>query len=369
MKKIIIVSSGPETLLLSDLFEAFSKKNEIIAIYTAKKYVSRLAALNTTIKNIFFIDAISANTLLFLLLWPLLTLKNFYLIHALRNRKKVELILLTTWTEKILLTIPAKIFKISVIWLEMPGQDYQKFNFIKLWLYRFNAKFAKLTCFSNFQMQNLENLKIAKSVSKIAFGIKAQNFNRQESIFDELASKKNVIKEKKYFSIGAACDFNENQNIELLLHAIKECLVCIPHLQLIILGDGPEKKNIQWMAKKLEIENLVWFVGEQNQLKKWLENLDLYIAPIHKIYLSDLQKILLAQWNSLPVIGFDEIKLHDYINDDNGLLIGPESKELAKNIINLYNDKIFYKRLSQGAKENIFKNHQIDEMAVKILAI
>ena len=52
----------------------------------------------------------------------------------------------------------------------------------------------------------------------------------------------------------------------------------IPNIQLIIIGEGEERKNLSWLAKKMEIDNLVWLVGEQEQLKKWLDSFDVFLA-------------------------------------------------------------------------------------------
>lgn len=369
MKKIIIASTSNETPLLTDLLETISKECEIYSIFTQKQCKSFSTLAISKARNFAFAKTLQKNNIIFVILWPLLSFWYYFMFYRIKRRQVINSLILTGWPEKIIMTWPAKILKMKIVWLEIPGFDYQALCPLKRLLYRLSAKSARLVAFNDQQIAKIQAARISDDITKVFYGIKATNFNRQESIFDELAVKKSAIKEKKYFSIGAACDFNENQNIELLLHAIKECLACIPHLQLIIIGDGPEKKNIQWMARKLEIENLVWFVGEQGQLKKWLENLDLFVAPIHFATLADIQKILLAQWNELPIISFDQIRLDDYINEKNGMLVYPESGDLAKNIINLYNDKILYKKLSLGAKENILKNHQIDEMAKAILAV
>ena len=100
-----------------------------------------------------------------------------------------------------------------------------------------------------------------------------------------------------------------------------------------------------WLAKKMEIDNLVWFVGEQAHLKKWLDGFDIFVAAGKFLRLSDLETILKVMAAGLPIVGPDNIGLEDMVCEDEqdgraDLLINFNSGEaLASRIIKLYKDR------------------------------
>jgi len=145
----------------------------------------------------------------------------------------------------------------------------------------------------------------------------------------------------------------------------------MPHLQLIIVGEGKERKNLAWLAKKIEIDNLVWFVGEQTFLKKWLEDFDIYTIVCENPSLNDINITIEAASCGLPIISPDNIGFDELVfQNKNGIIFEANSNEmLAQEIIKLYKDKMQRKNLGQNGKTMVDNSYTIDKMTKSFLSV
>ena len=164
---------------------------------------------------------------------------------------------------------------------------------------------------------------------------------------------------------------NKEQEIEIILGAIKKALSVIPNLQFIIIGDGTERKNLTWLAKKMGIGNLVWFVGEQAHLHKWLNSFNIFITAAKNASFTDMQALLHALSSGIPVItpynhGFDDI-----INDNiNGLIAEKlDSDTLSSAIIKINQDKKLAEKLSQNGKITVTEKYTDKIMAENFIKL
>ena len=181
--------------------------------------------------------------------------------------------------------------------------------------------------------------------------------------------KKNL--NKKFFSVGTAADLNNSQKIETLFRAAKNCLSVIPNLQIIIIGDGENKKSLDWLSKKLGIDGLVWFVGKQSYLKKWLENLDICVITANQPQISDFKKILEAQACGIPAIGFHNTGQNNIIEQGKtGILLDKNnSDDLALAIINLFKNKKNRQKLGKAGQEQVVNNFSVEKMVEQFINI
>ena len=151
---------------------------------------------------------------------------------------------------------------------------------------------------------------------------------------------------------------------EHLFQAIKDSLEVIPNIQLIIIGEGEERKKLSWLAKKMNINHLVWFVGEQKILKKWLANLDIYLIIAKHLSLLDLFAAHQAMAAGLPIICPDEEDYGEIFTPDaNALLVPPNDKEaLTQAIIKLRREKDLRKKLGTAGKKLVTEKYTLENM-------
>jgi len=123
-----------------------------------------------------------------------------------------------------------------------------------------------------------------------------------------------------------------------------------PELQLVLLGDGPEKENLK--QQSLGMSN-VTFVGKQTDMGSWFSAADIFIHPSHSEGLGSV--ILEAIQAGLPVIGTNAGGIPDIIeNNVSGLLVeAGNGKSLAEAITLMVEDEALKTRLLAGGKEKL----------------
>jgi len=296
--------------------------------------------------------------------------KFLFLLISLRLKRKVDLVVCFNFNEKIIITAPARLFGLKVVWLEGPELDYRRFNKFLLALYKLNYRLAEIVVFNSYSKLKLKNIGCdEKKINLITPGAKLMAY--QENIFNKLASASRANFHHKYFTVGAITALNQKQKIETIFQAIKTSLPVIPNIQLIIIGEGEERKNLSWLAKKMEIDNLIWLVGEQEQLKKWLNSFDIFLALGENLTLDDYGNILEAMAAGLPVLAPRNIGLEDLIIENNtGSLIESNNSEmLARQIIKLHQDKRLRLFLGKNSQKCVGRSFTLEIMVENLAQV
>jgi glycosyltransferase involved in cell wall biosynthesis len=380
MKNILLANSLEEApQILFDVFFELEKKERFFYLLSSRPdFFNRFQANWGRAKKAYF-GPEPANffyVFLFILILPLLCVFYFFALLPWKYKKGIKEAVCLGWNEKIIFSCLAPIFRIKVIWLELPDNDYRQKPALFLFFYRLCARRAEMVVFSSLAEVVLKNLKFSpKKIIKIFPGLKLNQAGRQETIFSSLAKAEQSNFSRKYFTLGTITDFLPPNQIENLFQAIKICLAVIPNLQLIVVGEvaglasraGQEKKLL-WLAKKIGISNLVWFVRDQENLKKWLEAFDILVVAGESPKMANLNGVLKAMQAGLPVVGFSDRGLEDIILEKKtGMLVGANNSEvLAQAIIELYNNKRLRSHLGENAREAVEKKFNLEEMAVQI---
>jgi len=337
MTNILIISSSPEkNCLLKRALKELEQKNFSFNLLSTKK--------------------------------PLLGQVKFIIsLINLRLKRRVDLVVCLNTIEKIIITPLARLLGLRVVWFEGPGLNYRKFNGFLLALYKLSSNLARIAVFNSYAKLNLINLGLTASrLRLVAPGAKLEPY--QENIFHKLANAGRVNFHRKYFTVGAVTALNQKQKIETIFQAIKISLPLIPNLQLIIIGQGEERKNLSWLAKKMEIENLIWLVGEQEQLKKWLDSFDVFLATGDGLALDDYGNILEAMAAGLPVLAPRNIGLEDLVieNSTGSLIEADNSEILARQIIKLHQDKRLRLYLGKNGQERVGQLFTLEKMVEQL---
>lgn len=281
-------------------------------------------------------------------------------------KKKINTIVCFSSFEKMHISRAAHLLKIKVVWIMSPNEE-KSLPKLSIGALKGLSKKAKVVCLTKKCQETLKDKLGFKNVQHLNIGIK-ENLE-QKNIFDSLAKNTTGVKKKNFFTIGTIGNLDRDiVSLEKLLHATKNCLSMIPHLQLIIAGEGEGRKKLTWMAKKMEINNLVWFVGNHRNPHKWLSNFDLFVSTNTNPSLSDLNMILLAKSNALAVVAPSDIGLEEFVGEKSGLVYDPnKNSELSDAIIQLEQDQDKRKRFGQNAQENVKENFKLSK-TVKSLA-
>lgn len=140
---------------------------------------------------------------------------------------------------------------------------------------------------------------------------------------------------------------------------------------LIILGDGDEKNSLKSLAKELEIEESVYFLGFKNNFWSYLKSAECFVLSSR--YEGFPLVLIEAMAAKCPVVAFDckygPSELID--NMDNGILVPFENiPELAKGIKMILNDQQLSSRLTENAfkKINKYNSKQTSEKYEKLFS-
>ena len=79
---------------------------------------------------------------------------------------------------------------------------------------------------------------------------------------------------KKLITVGR---LNPTKRVDILLKATK-IILDTNNVDLIIVGEGPEKTKLKQLAKDLNISERVHFIGFSNETHNWIANSDIYVS-------------------------------------------------------------------------------------------
>lgn len=79
--------------------------------------------------------------------------------------------------------------------------------------------------------------------------------------------------------LGCTASFNVWKGHEYLVRALPDILREYPETQLVLIGDGPERKRIRELVLTKSLESHVHFLGHRTDAKVLMAGLDVYVQP------------------------------------------------------------------------------------------
>jgi glycosyltransferase involved in cell wall biosynthesis len=115
------------------------------------------------------------------------------------------------------------------------------------------------------------------------------------------------------------------KNIPFLLRSFAGTAQAYPHVGLLLIGEGPEKDNLEDRARRSEIESRVHFTGlvPYDLLPRYLAVADAFVtASVTEVHPFT---VIEAMASGLPVLGIDSPGIGDMIRDgETGYLVSQE---------------------------------------------
>jgi len=259
-------------------------------------------------------------------------------------------------TEKIVLTPWAKLLGYRIVWQEHVSiQRWLTLNPYRIF-YQLFSRLVKIVAVSESVKQELLSMKIPGNNIWIIYpGLDLAIFSGYQPTNRQGA-----------FVVGTIGRLVKEKGIEFLLQAVKIAQKFIPNLRLVIVGDGPERKNLEWLANKLEFSQQVLFVGWQEEPAKWLNNFDIFVLPSARRESFGLV-LLEALALKKPVIASKLGGIPEIIkNKKTGLLVKPgNARQLAQAIIDLFNKPAQRAELGAAGYQLIKEKFTLEKMIEK----
>lgn len=156
--------------------------------------------------------------------------------------------------------------------------------------------------------------------------------------------------------IGIVKSLSPIYDIPLLLNAIH--IVCNTNQTNIVLhiyGDGPQKKDLETLAKKLGISNIVRFMGRisNDEIPKALNEMDVFVNCSKQESFG--VNILEAMACGLPVVATDCVGPREIMIDGiTGIIVKDRNPtSLANALICLLNDDLKRKSMGEAGRERV----------------
>ncbi len=209
-------------------------------------------------------------------------------------------------------------------------------------------------------------------VSSNFFGLSAKSsnlFRRVKVIHNgiKLGSWKKITNYRKLLFLGR---IDKAKGIGDLLLAMPSILSQIPEVELVIAGDGEDKKNYEKMVQDLGISKNVNFLGKipQDKTKELIS--DSTIVTVPSDWPDNLPTVCIeAMSQGRPLVGTNVGGIPEMIVDGkNGFLINPaKPPELAEAILKLLHDKTKCDEFGKYGREYCEKNFSFDVYINKII--
>jgi glycosyltransferase involved in cell wall biosynthesis len=153
--------------------------------------------------------------------------------------------------------------------------------------------------------------------------------------------------------IGQVARLHAQKGQKYLLEAFARVRQNYPLAQLLLIGDGPAKTELQRLAKKLKISDSVHFAGFRTEIGNLLQLMDIFV--LSSLWEGLPLALLEALSQGLPVVATAVDGIPEIISSDaDGLLVAPaDSTALADGILRLLSHPEQVTRFRETGPEKI----------------
>ncbi|NLZ73301.1 MAG: glycosyltransferase family 4 protein, partial [Bacteroidales bacterium] len=220
----------------------------------------------------------------------------------------------------------------------------------------------------------LINYGVTNYIEIIPTGIKLEKFKKGLFTEEQIQNKREELgikpEEKIILSLGRVA---EEKSIDVIIKQMPSIVSSNPQIKLLIVGDGPEKTNLEALSKQIGMERNICFTGKVpwNDTVLYYQMADLFISA-SKTETQGLT-ILESMAAGTPVIVRHDENIKDLITNSINGMIFQEDSDLPSIILNVINNKGLLKILSQNGIETAYKlsdeyfGHRVEALYYKIL--
>ena len=180
---------------------------------------------------------------------------------------------------------------------------------------------------------------------------------------EKLLKEFNIPKDS--FVIGNIARLAPVKDHKTLLRAIKITKSTYPTIKLLIIGDGPESKNIQQIIKNLNLSDNVQLLGFRRDIRDFLSIMDIFV--LSSISEGTSMTVLEAMAMARPIVATDvggNSKL--VTNNETGFLVPPKNPEaLALKIIEILENKEMAKSMGLKGQQRICEHFNVKTMTTR----
>jgi glycosyltransferase involved in cell wall biosynthesis len=244
-----------------------------------------------------------------------------------------------------------------VYWIEhTPASYWLKYNPLRLF-YAVLARLAYIIVLYDFVKSGLEGYWVAPgSIYHIPPSIDT------EAIYNRSQEKVQSVPGK--FIVCSAGALHKKKGFHVVIKAIKIAREFIPNIEYVIIGDGPERENLQWLIRTLGLEQVVRIVTRRDEIYSQIASSNVYVMP-------DAQReafgyeVLDAMACQRAIVAPDYGCFAELITSgQNGILVpGAQPESYAQALVTLANEPQTVTELGNQAIRHVYMHYDSEAVA------
>ncbi|GBE09785.1 GDP-mannose-dependent alpha-(1-6)-phosphatidylinositol monomannoside mannosyltransferase [bacterium BMS3Bbin12] len=171
------------------------------------------------------------------------------------------------------------------------------------------------------------------------------------------------------------CRLVRRKGVDLVIEALARLVPAYPGLRYLVVGAGPERRNLEALARRHGVAERVIFAGSvpEKELPAHYHLASVFVMPSR--YLGDEASVeglglvyLEAMASGLPVVAGRSGGVPDIVHDgENGILVAPDSvTDLARALDTLLRDGVYAGRLGDNGLAFVRRPREWRVLAVRV---
>ena len=191
-------------------------------------------------------------------------------------------------------------------------------------------------------------------------GIDTDHFVVDAESRDQWRQKLNIPADAP--TVGIVAALRPEKNHDLFLRAAKLAHQENKHSHFVIAGDGPERNRLEALAKTLNLETCVHFIGSTQDIPGVLSMIDVFSLTSHNE--ASPVSIMEALSCQRPVVSTDVGSIDESVlEDETGYLVLPgDAEKLAERWGQLLGDEALRNRLGAAGRQHVIDHCSLQSM-------
>lgn len=218
------------------------------------------------------------------------------------------------------------------------------YHFLHRWLFR---RMDMVIAVSDALRDQLVEYARPGQVITIRNGIPVERFGRYPR--EDARARLQIPPEVKV--VGMTARLIAGKGVNTALEAVSLLSKIMPDLNLVVVGDGPDRAKLESYAAALGVKDIVHFLGWRDDVPQLMVGWDLFILPSFSEGFS--LSVLEAMASGLPVVVSDLACMREaVVSGKSGYLTKPgDAPELAAAILNILRDARRAKQMGMFNRE------------------
>ena len=300
---------------------------------------------------------------------PFLSYFYYHAFSFLRDKKQIDVILASGFSEKLLVTFLASFLRIPIVWTEYAPLSpiFQRNFFLPKLFYLLLKNFPKVIIVPTPHTEkSLIDLHVDKDkLVVIPCGTKrTKQTKKNNTLLQKLGLEKHIV-------IGNVSRLAREKGQEYLIRAMEKVIREVPNVSLLILGQGPDKAYFRALTKELHLTPHVHLLGFKENLESFYNIMDIFVFPTVWSLEGFGLVLIEAMAHRLPVVATDIGPVPHIVEDRRvGLLVPPRNeKALANAIIKLAKDEKMRIQMGKEGHKRVREFYDLTETSASYLRV